>query len=103
MKMQVENEKQAIRNIMEIASEPAMRSNFQDRMTVAWLEKSHDNFASEANWYHTLAVAIYLHPKWWTLTVLLLAAMALGYWQHLREIEELHQFDILLEFSMGTL
>jgi hypothetical protein len=33
----------------------------------------------------------------------LLGAMALGYWQHLREIEELHQFDILLEFSMGTL
>jgi hypothetical protein len=103
MKMQEEIEKQAIRNLMELANEPAMRSNFQDRMTAAWLEKSHDNFASEANWYHALAVAINSHPRWWTLTVLLLGAMALGYWQHLREIEELHQFDILLEFSMGTL
>jgi hypothetical protein len=25
------------------------------------------------------------------------------YWHHLHEMEELRQFDVLLEFSMGTL
>jgi hypothetical protein len=103
MKMQDEHDKKAIRDLMQVADAPAMRSDFQDRMTAAWLEKSHDPFALEANGRQTFAAAIAARPKWWALTVLFLGAMALGYWQHLREIEELHQFDILLEFSMGTL
>jgi len=37
------------------------------------------------------------------LVLLLLIVIGFGYWQHLRELEELRQFDVLLEFSMGTL
>jgi hypothetical protein len=35
--------------------------------------------------------------------LMLLIVISFGYWQHLRELEELRKFDVLLEFSMGTL
>ena len=101
--MQDDTEKQAIRNLMQVADEPAMRPNFEDRLTKAWLEKSRENAVSEKSPGH-LQVLTFPSPYWrWGLPLLVFGLIGFGYWHHLRELEELRQFDLLLEFSMGTL
>ena len=101
--MEQDNEKQALRNIMQIDAEPPLRADFQEEMTQVWLEKSRNNDVfndrSEGGY-----VLVLMPPSWRLgLTLLVLISAGFGYWQHLREAEELKQFDVLLEFSMGTL
>ena len=101
--MEQDKEKQALRNLMQIDAEPPMRADFQEEMTQVWLEKSRNNDAvnDQSKDGHVLA----LMPHAWRLglALLVLISAGFGYWQHLREAEELKQFDVLLEFSMGTL
>ena len=101
--MEQDKEKQALRNLMQIDDEPPMRAGFQEEMKQVWLEKSLNNDAinDRSKDGHVLA----LMPHSWRLGLALLVLISAGfwYWQHLREAEELKQFDVLLEFSMGTL
>ena len=103
MMMQDETEKKSIRNLMQAAVEPEMRPDFESRVTQAWLEKSHTNHVDE-NTSKYLQILTFTFQQWRLgLALLLFVVIGFGYWQHLREIEELRQFDVLLEFSMGTL
>jgi hypothetical protein len=103
MMMQEETEKQSIRNLIQAAAEPEIRPDFESRLTQAWLEKSNSNQVAKntPKYLHTLT----LPSQQWLLglALLLLILIGFGYWQHLRELEELRKFDVLLEFSMGTL
>ena len=103
MIMQDETEKQSIRNLMQAASVPEMRPDFESRLTQAWLEKSHTNHMAEDNPKYLQILTLPSRQLRFGLTLLLLIVIVFGYWQHLRELEELRQFDVLLEFSMGTL
>jgi hypothetical protein len=103
MIMQVETEKQSIRNLMEAADEPPMRLDFEIKLTQAWLEKSRENLVVE-NSSKYLQILNLPSQQWrWGIALLLVGVMGFGYWQHLRELEDVRQFDVLLEFSMGTL
>jgi len=103
MMMQVETEKQSIRNLMEAADEPPMRLDFEIKLTQAWLEKSRENLVVE-NSSKYLQILTLPSQQWrWVIALLLVGAMGFGYLQHLRELEDVRQFDVLLEFSMGTL
>jgi len=103
MMMQVETEKQSIRNLMEAADEPPMRLDFEIKLTQAWLEKSRENLVVE-NTSKYLQILTLPSQQWrWGIALLLFGAMGFGYWQHLHELEDVRQFDMLLEFSMGTL
>ena len=101
--MQDDTEKQAIRNLIQVADEPAMRPNFEDRLTKVWLEKSREKAVPEksSGFLHVLTLPL---QQWrWGLALLVFGLIGFGYWHHLRELEDLRQFDLLLEFSMGTL
>ena len=103
MKMEQDSQKQALRNLMQIDVEPSMRTDFQEEMTQVWLEKSRNNDVvnDRTEGGHVLVL---MPPSWrMGLTLLVLISVGFWYWQHLREAEELKQFDVLLEFSMGTL
>jgi hypothetical protein len=103
MMMQDETEKQAIRNLMQAASEPEMRSDFETRLTHEWLEKAHANHVTEKTPKYLQILTLPSQPLRFGLALLLLIVIGFGYWQHLRELEELRKFDVLLEFSMGIL
>jgi hypothetical protein len=98
-----ETEKQSIRNLMQAALEPEIRPDFESRLTQAWLEKSHTNHVDENTSKYLQILTFPSQQLRFGLALLLLIVIGFGYWQHLREIEELRQFDVLLEFSMGTL
>ena len=101
--MQDDTEKQAIRNLMQVADEPAMRPDFEHRLAKAWLEKSRENAVSEKSSGHLQVLTLpSLHWRW-GLALFVFGLIGFGYWHHLRELEDLRQFDLLLEFSMGTL
>jgi hypothetical protein len=101
--MQDDTEKQAIRNLMQVADEPVMRADFEDRLTKRWLEKSRENTLPDAPSSY-LQVLTFPFQQWrWGLALLVVMLIGFGYWHHLRELEELRQFDLLLEFSLGTL
>jgi hypothetical protein len=101
--MQDDTEKQAIRNLIQVADEPAMRPNFEDRLTKAWLEKSRENAVPEESSDFLHALTLPLQQWRWGLALFVFGLIGFGYWHHLRELEDLRQFDLLLEFSMGTL
>lgn len=103
MMMQDETEKKSIRNLMQAAAEPEMLPDFESRVTQAWLEKSHANQVVE-NTPKYFQILTLPSQQWrFGLTLMLFIVIGFGYWQHLRELEELRKFDVLLEFSMGTL
>ena len=103
MMMQDETEKQSIRNLMQAAAEPEIRPDFESRVTQAWLEKSQANQVAE-NTPKYLQILISSSQQWrFGLVLLLFILIGFGYWQHLRELEELRKFDVLLEFSLGTI
>ncbi|MEN9421237.1 MAG: hypothetical protein RLZZ107_711 [Bacteroidota bacterium] len=103
MMIQEETEKQSIRNLIQAASEPEMRPDFESLLTQAWLEKSHANHVAENTPKYLQILTLPSQQLRFGLTLLVLIVIGFGYWQHLRELEELRQFDVLLEFSMGTL
>jgi hypothetical protein len=103
MMMQEETEKQSIRNLMQVASEPEIRPDFECRLTQAWLEKSHANRVADNTPKYLQILTLPSQQLRFGLTLLVLIVIGFGYWQHLRELEELRTFDVLLEFSMGTL
>jgi hypothetical protein len=103
MMMQEETEKQSIRNLMKAASEPEIHPDFESRMTQEWLEKSHANNVVEKTPKYLQILTLPSQQLRLGLALLLLIITGFGYWQHLRELEELRKFDVLLEFSMGTL
>jgi len=103
MMMQEETEKQSIRNLIQAAAEPEMRPDFESRLTQAWLEKSQAKHVAEDTPKYLQILTLPSQQLRFGLVLLLLIVIGFGYWQHLRELEELRQFDVLLEFSMGTL
>ncbi|NDD13439.1 MAG: hypothetical protein EB072_12515 [Betaproteobacteria bacterium] len=103
MMMQEETEKKSIRNLIQAAAEPEMHPDFESRLTQAWLEKSHANHVAEDTPKYLQILTLPSQQLRFGLVLLLLIVIGFGYWQHLRELEELRQFDVLLEFSMGTL
>lgn len=103
MMIQDETEKQSIRNLMQAALEPEIRPDFESRLTQAWLEKSHVNHVEENTPKYLQILTLPSQQLRFGLTLLVLIVIGFGYWQHLRDLEELRQFDVLLEFSMGTL
>ena len=103
MMMQDETEKKSIRNLMQAVVEPEMHPDFESRVTQAWLEKSDANQVAE-NTPKYFQILTLPSQQWrFGLTLMLFIVIGFGYWQHLRELEELRKFDVLLEFSMGTL
>ncbi|MEY3887657.1 MAG: hypothetical protein RL650_1749 [Pseudomonadota bacterium] len=103
MMMQEEIEKQAVRNLIQLDAEPTMRPDFQDKMTKVWLDKSMAQ-KLENQQPRDIQVLAFLSQHWaWGMTLLVSMTLGFWYWHHLHEMEELRQFDVLLEFSMGTL
>jgi hypothetical protein len=103
MMMQEELEKQEIRNLIQMDAEPTLRPDFQDKLTTAWLEKSMSQKLADQRPRNIQVLAI-LSQRWlWFLTLLVSLTLGVLYWRHLHYLDELRQFDVLLEFSMGTL
>lgn len=103
MMMQDDTEKHAIRNLMQIVEEPSLRPDFESQMTAAWLEKSLKNQTSEAFPRQVQALTLTAQQWVWVLGLFLFMMVGFAYLHHLRELEEMRKFDLLLDFSMGTL
>jgi len=103
MMMQDATEKKSIRNLMQAVVEPEMRPDFESRVTQAWLEKSDANQVAETTPKYLQILTLPFQQWRLGLALLLFVVIGFGYWQYLRELDELRKFDVLLEFSMGTL
>lgn len=103
MTMQEEIEKQAVRNLMQLDAEPVHRPDFEDKLAKAWLEMSMTQKLQNQAPQDIQVLAGPSQRWWWGMTLLVSLTLGAWYWHHLHEMEELRQFDVLLEFSMGTL
>lgn len=103
MMMQEEIEKQAVRNLIQMNAEPSMRPDFQDKLLQAWLDKSKTQALVNEHPRDIQALEFLSQRWWWGMTLLVSLTLGFWYWHHLNQLEELRQFDVLLEFSMGTL
>jgi hypothetical protein len=103
MMMQEEIEKKAFRNLIQMEAEPSMRPDFQDKLTKAWLDKSMTQTHFNGHPRDIQVLAFLSQRWWWGMTLLVSLTLSYWYWHHLNQLEELRQFDVLLEFSMGTL
>lgn len=101
--MQEEIEKQAVRDLIQMDAEPTMRHDFQVKLTKAWLDQSMTQAHANQNPEDIQVLAVLSQGWWWGMTLLVSLTLGFWYWHHLHELEELRQFDVLLEFSMGTL
>lgn len=103
MIMQEEIEKKAVRNLMQMDAEPSIRPDFQDKLRTAWLDKSMNQTHVNQHSGDIQLLAFLSQRWWWGMTLLVSLTLGVWYWRHLHELEELRRFDVLLEFSMGTL
>ena len=93
--MTEETEKQSIRDIMCVAHDASMRPEFYEKITNAWIKKTQ----TESVNYQSVRA---LH-WWWFIGLIILSCIGFFYWQHLQELENIRQFDVLMEYSLGTL
>lgn len=101
--MTEETEKQSIRDIMCVAHDASMRPEFYEKITNAWIKKTQ----TESVNYHFFGMiqvqSVRALHWWWFIGLIILSCIGFFYWQHLQELENIRQFDVLMEYSLGTL
>ncbi len=101
--MQEDKEKQAICNLLQLGGVPALDHEFEGRLVERWLVDTPAKKDLISIQIETRTLKCISHPRWWALGIACSLAIGGGYWKHQRELEELRQFDVVMEFSMGSL
>jgi hypothetical protein len=103
MMMHHDTEKQLIRTLIQMDEAPGLHPDFQEKLTHAWLGKSMTTKLVNHQFGDIRIFAFLSQRWWWSMPLLLTLTLGAWFWQHQHEIEDFRQFDVLLEFSMGTL
>jgi len=103
MIMQEAKDKQAIRNLLNCDDMPKLDQKFENRLLNRLLALANTNNNVFSIQTKTKTLKWTSLPRWWIFAIACSLVIGIGYWKNQHELEEMRQFDVVLEFSMGTL